>query len=327
MITAIPIEKGYPTYISINSQTRTAYLSYSSSNFILPVDIERLSIGHKIEAKFPENIAINPVSNMIYASSSEGIHVIDGSTNLVTALIEIGKVRSLGAVAVNPYTNTVYTTCFDSNVLTVIDGSSNQSVTEAIEVGKDPRGIGIDLASNRIFVANSGSNSISVVDGKVNKLVDTIDIHSGSAAVRKGPEFVVVNPITKHLYVQYCAILVAEGQAIFLISLLVMDTNKNTVRERNICSSMGGSPAAGIAFAYDKAKNVHYISKTSSNTVLKLDISGKKKLGTISLGKSVIWKRILSPFVYVTEPITVDSDANRLYVTESSRNILYEVDL
>jgi hypothetical protein len=60
--------------------------------------------------------------------------------------------------------------------------------------------------------------------------------------------------------------------------------------------------------------------------VLKLDISGKKKLGTISLGKSVIWKRILSPFVYVTEPITVDSDANRLYVTESSKNILYEVD-
>ena len=184
-ITAIPIEKGYPTYISINSQTRTAYLSYSSSNFILPVDIERLSIGHKIEAKFPENIAINPVSNMIYASSSEGIHVIDGSTNLVTASDRNRKGKFSWSVAVNPYTNTVYATCFDSNVPTVIDGSNNQSVTEAIEVGKDPRGIGIDLALNRIFVANSGSDSISVVDGKLNRLVDTIDIHSGSARLVK----------------------------------------------------------------------------------------------------------------------------------------------
>ena len=49
--------------------------------------------------------------------------------------------------------------------------------------------------------------------------------------------------MTKHLYVQYYEATFAEGQVIFLISLLVMDTNKNIASKRTICSSMGGSPA------------------------------------------------------------------------------------
>lgn len=301
------------------------YLSYNLNNFILPVNTVLRKKEPKIECKRPENIAINPVTNMVYVSSTDKICIIDGETNLVKGCLGDGTSRSRGAVEIDVTTNTLYTTCFGTNILTVID-ATNGSTLAKVEVGKEPRGISIDTVSKKIYVANSGSNSISVVDEQSNKVVDTFKIESGSAAAGKMPEFLVADPFTKQLYVQYCDIVGTEGQAVFVLSILVIYMIKKTIiSRRQLYSSPATPPTEGLAFAFNINNKAHYTCRRASNTVLVLDTDGKKVLNKIVLDKGKFWKKILSHIFAFAEPIAIDTKTNKVYVTDSSKNLLYEI--
>ena len=41
-------------------------------------------------------------------------------------------------------------------------------------VGDSPEGVAVNPVTDRVYVANSGSNGISIIDGKTNKMVDNI---------------------------------------------------------------------------------------------------------------------------------------------------------
>src|SRR5215203_5030758 len=75
------------------------------------------------------------------------------------------------AIAINPFTNTVYVANDDSNSTSVISGENNTKVGEDVPVGFDPRYIAINSFSNTVYVANQFSNSVSVIDGVMNKVV------------------------------------------------------------------------------------------------------------------------------------------------------------
>jgi len=60
--------------------------------------------------------------------------------------------------------------------------------------GRSPQGVAVDPNTNRIYVANSGSNNVSVIDGASNTVVATV-------AVGSNPRGVAVNPTTNHIYV------------------------------------------------------------------------------------------------------------------------------
>jgi YVTN family beta-propeller protein len=48
------------------------------------------------------------------------------------------------------------------NTVSVISGQTN-TVTATIRVGLDPRGVAANPKTNTIYVANSGSNTVSVL--------------------------------------------------------------------------------------------------------------------------------------------------------------------
>jgi YVTN family beta-propeller protein len=248
--------------------------------------------------------------------------MIDGSTNRFKSYIRNGTGRSRGEIEINAATNTIYAMCFDSNVLTVIDGISG-SLTAKIEVGKDHRGIAIDPISKKIFVANSGSNSISVVDEQSNKVVDTIKIELDSGAAGKIPKFIIADPSMKQLYVQYCEILRAEGMAIFATSLLVIDTiKKTTVSKRQLYVNLATSPTDGLAFAFNNNTKVLYTSRKASNTVLMLDTYGKKVLKKIVLEKGKIWKNFVSHIISIAEPIARDTKTKSIRDRQQQESII-----
>jgi YVTN family beta-propeller protein len=159
---SIEIEKGVPTYAAINSNTNTAYISYTSSDFIIVVNLEKGTIENKIQLTCPGNICINRVTNKVYASSAYGICEIDGVNNHYD-MINIGIPHSDGSVDVNPLTNLLYTTCFGHDILTVIDAAT-QAIADKVPVGKNAKGVAVDTKMNKIYVANYDSYSISVID-------------------------------------------------------------------------------------------------------------------------------------------------------------------
>jgi YVTN family beta-propeller protein len=74
-------------------------------------------------------------------------------------------------------------------------------VTATVEVGLHPSGLAWDDAHQRLYVANSNSDSISVVDTATNKLVETFAVQPFQKKVAGvAPESVALSPDHKTLY-------------------------------------------------------------------------------------------------------------------------------
>ena len=72
------------------------------------------------------------------------------------------------AIAVNPATNRIYVAA-DPAVVKVVDGDSHALVA-TIPVQRGPAYIAVNRVTNRIFVANTRDQSLSVIDGATNSV-------------------------------------------------------------------------------------------------------------------------------------------------------------
>src|SRR5262249_6727811 len=72
-------------------------------------------------------------------------------------------------IAINPHLNKVYiTTTNISNgysSIMVMDCSTNQITNSGIHVGKDPQSIAVNPTTDKVYVANTGNNTVSIIDG------------------------------------------------------------------------------------------------------------------------------------------------------------------
>jgi YVTN family beta-propeller protein len=84
-------------------------------------------------------------------------------------------------------------------------------VTSTIEVGLHPSGMAWDEALQRLYVANSNSDTISVIDTKTNHLIETITLQPFNKKVAGiSPESVALAPDHSALYIA-CAGINAVG--------------------------------------------------------------------------------------------------------------------
>src|SRR6476469_8284927 len=69
-----------------------------------------------------------------------------------------------------------------------------QTVITTVPVGELPAGLAVDPITNRIYTADTNSDTSSIVDGATNTLLDEV-------AAGNTPFSVAVNPITQRVYV------------------------------------------------------------------------------------------------------------------------------
>lgn len=63
------------------------------------------------------------------------------------------------------------------NQLSIIDASTiNKNKSDIIPVGKGPIGVTFDPNTKKIYVANLGDNTVSVIDPEAKKVVGTINV-------------------------------------------------------------------------------------------------------------------------------------------------------
>ncbi len=96
----------------------------------------------------------------------------------------------------NPTTGNIYATDYAFDLVAVLKDSGSTIPLATTPVGTNPVGIAFNAATNKIYVANSGSNNISVIDGATNMVTATI---TDSKAV--APVAVAVNATTNTIYV------------------------------------------------------------------------------------------------------------------------------
>ena len=119
-----------------------------------------------------------------------------------------------------------------SRSVTVIDGY-NDSKTEDIPIGKRPVGIAIEPHRDKIYVTNSDSNTVSVINGSTNKVQD---IPVGSQ-----PSAIAIDEHSNMIYV-------ANQNTVSVI-------NGSTNKVQDI--PVGNGPVVSLSFALHKKDIIH----------------------------------------------------------------------
>lgn len=210
----------------------------------------------------------------------------------------------------------------------IIGTAAAQDVVTSIPVGSTPFGVAVNTANNRVYVANGGAKSVSVIDGSSNTVIETIPVGfepMGVAAnpstnrvyvannvannvsvidgatnqviadvrVGTGPTGVAVNPNTNRVYVANA----------FNSTVSVIDGTSNTVIS-TITNSALNQP---VAVDVNPATNRIYVANFgfSANSVAVIDGGSNQVIAAISVG---------------TRPsgVAVNPNTNRVYVANSN---------
>jgi YVTN family beta-propeller protein len=179
----------------------------SDKVFVIDTSTNRTK-GEFVTNSYLQDIDINPVTNLIYILTMDGLYVLDGKSNefiVGSSNFSDGSVETkentpgLGIghqpfkVETNPLTNKVYVIYKNSSEITIINGSNNR-VIDSISVEGFPTDIDINSDRNKIYVTNPLHNSIVIIDGVTDKPSENI-------SSIKNPVLSALNPLDNIIYV------------------------------------------------------------------------------------------------------------------------------
>ena len=129
-------------------------------------------------------------------------------------IVNFKKFTFLSIIAISVFALSLSTIHAGEHVCVVcyLNGSASLVGSVNPNVEPYPKGIAVNPAGTRVYVANSGSNSISVIDTTSNTVINTVD-------VGEEPGHLAVNLAGTRVYVTNSA----------SNSICVIDTSSNTV--------------------------------------------------------------------------------------------------
>ncbi len=110
----------------------------------------------------PNGIAYDSVNHNIYVSNWAGTISVISSSNMLVKNISLGGYGGADGLAYDPVNNFLYVARFWSNVVSVINCTSNALIGN-ITVGYEPTAVAYDPSNGFIYVTNSYSNNVSVI--------------------------------------------------------------------------------------------------------------------------------------------------------------------
>jgi YVTN family beta-propeller protein len=293
-----------PNDLAVNTDTNMIYVANHDANRVSVINgstntvIKTLTLGsYPHDMRGPVDIAVNHHTNIIYVTNENAnrVSVIDGSTHSILKTI-LGSTPS--AVDVNPATNIVYVANWLDDTVSVIDGSTHSILmgkislegfdqagtsSDAIKVGDSPTDVDINPNTNKIYVANQDSNTISVIDGNSDSVINTI-------RVGRRPADLAFDSDTNYLYV------VNSGSN----TTSVIDTITDSVID---IIPMGSKP---VGIAVDPIERWVYVADIGSNSIYQIDGATHRTEENFTVGYSPV-------------DIALDQNTQMLYVTNLGR--------
>ena len=182
----------FPIAAAVNPVTNKIYVINDGGNSVTVIDGATNTTATVAAGIGPAGVAVNPVTNKIYVANSGGnsVTVIDGATN--SHRHGCGGPISRCGCGESGHQQDLRSQPERSNTVTVIDGASN--TTSTVAVGSNPAAVAVNPVTNKIYVANTGSSNVTVIDGATQH-----HLHGGG---RQQPRYAMaVNPVTNKIYV------------------------------------------------------------------------------------------------------------------------------
>lgn len=163
---------------------------------------------------------------------------------------------------------------FNSNITTA------QTVIATIKVGNEPLGgIGVNPATNLIYVTSMNDNNVRVIDGESNQVITKIELGDG-------PIEIGVNPATNSIYV------VNENSN----NINVIDGSNRVVDTIEVGNSLG-------AIAVNPKNNLIYVTDISEDNIIVIDGLTNEVISKIDIKER---ERIIA--------IDINPETNRIFV-------------
>ena len=281
--------------------------------------ITRVPIGYG----WPIEMAVNPARTKVYVVSVEYVsdlisdiyggsvvYVIDTATNTVNATAVL-EGASCWKMAINPkrpeevYLTTRETTRDSNNTFVYVVSTTTKSLISTVKVGLDPLGIVVTPDGNKIYVANSGSDSISVIDVNTKKVTVTVPVEGS-------PRYISITPDGKKVYVGNF-----DGENISVIGTAT-DTVIATVPVGNITTSVELSPDGKKAYAWNGnvyntsvIRAVAIIDTKTENVIAKVPVGNR--LGQIAISPD--GKKVYVEDLYNASIAVIDTKTNTVIAT------------
>jgi len=146
------------------------------------------------EWKYP---AVNPFSNKLYITHGNQVSILNKNTGDSIGIIP--NTPGVEGVALAQKFGKGYATNSITNTVTVFDLKSDRFIKQ-IPVGEKPNGIIYDGFSGKIIVSNYKGGTISVIDPKLDKVEETIEVGGNKVTgiVSDGNGNLFVNLADKH---------------------------------------------------------------------------------------------------------------------------------
>jgi YVTN family beta-propeller protein len=183
---------GNPYGIAVTPDGSKVYVGKSYDS-VAVIDTTTNTVTATIPINAPWGIAVSPDGSRVYiADEHEGIYVIDPLTDNVIATIPLDC--SPMGIAVSSSGTAVYATSAVSDMIMVIDATTNTEVTSSPYVGEGPWGIVVMPVYDIIYTANNWDNTVSEID------TEYLFEHSVTP-VGKWPTGIAMTPDGNRLYV------------------------------------------------------------------------------------------------------------------------------
>ena len=276
-----PIKYNYPKLrlgsdpfdIVVDPITDRLYIANFRFHSVSVIDSSTDKVTSEIKVgRFPSSLDVNTDLNSVYVANSRSntISVIDGSTDDVIKEINVGNepVTVLVDKIEKGANGLVFVANLQSNTISVIDAAKNELLAPAISVGTEPNGLAINEIANRLYVANRGSDTVSVIDYFLSNQGEFKNITIANITVQKYPSAIAINPDTNRIYVANY----------YSDSVSVIDGATNTVTST---VKVGVNPSS---IAINPDTNRIYVANYGSNSVSVIAGGTNRVLADIAVG-------------------------------------------
>jgi YVTN family beta-propeller protein len=241
---------------------------------------------------YPLAIAVNPLTNMIYAADdllAGGVLVINGSTDELAGFIPTGKLPL--AVDINPMTDVLYVANYADSDVVVINGTTDTLIATIGEV-RYPAALAVNPETDEIYVGGVADLSISVINGSTNTVIKSLPEDCGPV------NHLAVDPITNRIYAttSYSGF----GGSVFGCVLVIDGATDSVIQEVLL-----GRSANPEALAVDEQTNVVYVGDSVRPLVYVINGSTDTLNGEIGTGNEYITSMGIDPRtqnLYLSDP-------------------------
>ena len=168
----------FPLSLSYDPVNHKVYCGTNTQNLVTVIDAAQDTVVANVEiGSCSPTLCFNPEGNCTYAAGSDqaAITAIGGESDTIEAVIAFGACYP-GPLCYNTTNNRLYCLDYRKGLLFVIDGDSNRVLkalkTRSTYYGSDT--LIWSQASNKVYIANSGDSTVSILDCASDSIVATV---------------------------------------------------------------------------------------------------------------------------------------------------------